>query len=66
MILKFGADWCPPCREMEKTLEENIKQSNGWKVVVIDVDSEGDGIAEIVAQHKVEPIPAVFLYNAGK
>jgi thioredoxin 1 len=41
MILKFYADWCGPCKVLEKTL-----QSIGVKYKSIDVDTkEGEDLA---------------------
>lgn len=63
VIVKFGAEWCPPCRQVEKELDQLAKSYAGKiSVVKIDVDQQPD-----LAQHyRVRSIPHLFLFVEGK
>ncbi|MFJ5213639.1 thioredoxin family protein [Streptomyces sp. NPDC088354] len=39
VLVEFGADWCPPCRQIEPVLRELAREEEGrLKVVQLDVD----------------------------
>lgn len=59
-IVDFFATWCPPCQKMGKVLEEQVKKSNGYRIIKIDCDDEAN--ASICQEHKVKGIPHVYLY----
>ncbi len=62
VLVKFGAQWCGPCRAMEPILEELSKTMNGRvKVVEIDVDQR----RELAVHYKVSSIPRLFLLDHG-
>jgi thioredoxin 1 len=63
VIVKFGAEWCPPCQFIESELDELVKTyGNNVHVVKIDVDARPD-----LAQHfRVRGIPHVMLFQYGK
>ncbi|MBL8891369.1 MAG: thioredoxin family protein [Planctomycetaceae bacterium] len=63
VLVKFGATWCGPCREIDaelKKLEDSYRQQ--IKVVQIDVDERPD----LVEKAGIEQIPHLFLYVDGK
>ena len=63
VLVKFGAQWCGPCRAMEPTLEELSKTMKGRvKVVDIDVDEK----KELAVHYKISSIPRLFLLDHGK
>jgi thioredoxin 1 len=67
-IVKLGADWCPPCRQMKPVIKELTAELKG-KVNVIDVDIDKErGLAR---QYKVNLIPTTLFFdrkgkNVGK
>lgn len=62
VVVKFGADWCGPCRMMEPVLDQFSMSEPGVSVVRINVDQHGD-----LAQHYgVSSIPRLFLFEQGK
>lgn len=62
-IVKFGAPWCGPCREVDVELHK-LERSFGEKVQVrrINVDQRPD----LVKKCSVERIPHLFLYVNDK
>ncbi|WP_437227014.1 thioredoxin family protein [Planctomicrobium sp. SH661] len=63
VLVKFGADWCPPCRHMEGVLDRAEGRLAGKvKIVRIDVDEK----PEIAQHYGVSGIPRVMLFQDGK
>ncbi|MCC9654413.1 thioredoxin family protein [Rhodopirellula halodulae] len=59
VLVKFGAPWCGPCRQVDKelaSLEEDVR------VVAIDVDEAPD----VAAQFGIQSIPRMFLVRNGE
>jgi len=65
VLVKFGAQWCGPCRAMEPTLAEIAKTMKG-RVKVVDIDVDVDQRKELAAHYKVSSIPRLFLLDHGK
>ena len=58
-MLKFGASWCGPCKQVNKVLEELPEYIT---VVEVDVDEEDD----LVSEFGIRNIPALFYYVNGQ
>ena len=54
-IEKFGANWCGPCKVLDKTLE----QVSGIEIVKHDVDEE----PELTEEKKIRNVPVLIFYN---
>lgn len=54
-IEKFGANWCGPCKVLDKTLE----QVSGVEIVKHDVDEELD----LALERKVRNVPVLIFYD---
>ncbi len=56
ILVVLGAEWCGPCKQLEKELESPIAVSifQRWVVVKVDVDKE----AVLVKDWKVNAVPA--------
>ena len=55
-VLKFGAEWCMPCKVLNKNLE-NFTECEVVKYDVDDVDED------MLSQFKVRNIPVTLLLN---
>ncbi len=63
VLLKFGADWCGPCRQTDQALDHATADLNGRvKIVRIDVDQK----PELARHYGIQSIPRVMLLDHGK
>lgn len=65
-VIKFGADWCGPCKMIENDLHKYYEQlpDNVMKAI-IDVDVSFDLYAYLKSKRIVTGIPAVLCYYKG-
>ena len=63
VLVKFGADWCPPCRHMEKVLDDLAPRvGDRVKIVRINIDEKQN----LASHYRVSSIPRVFLFKNGQ
>lgn len=63
ILVKFGADWCGPCRMMEKSLDGFEQVSRGSVAVMrINVDQN----PQLAAGFRISSIPHTFLIANGE
>jgi thioredoxin 1 len=63
VLVKFGAEWCPPCREIEKELDA-LAKSASVDVTVVKLDmNQNRALAE---HYHVSRIPCLILFKNGK
>ena len=63
VLLKFTADWCPPCRMMEPVLAQIAAERQGQlRVVSLDVDSN----PQTQATYRVLAMPTLMVFRAGE
>lgn len=60
-LIKFGADWCAPCKKMEPVLKQ-FKTLGLCEVTSVDVDEN----PEKAAEYEVKGIPAFVWLKDGK
>jgi len=63
VVVKFGAEWCGPCKMMEKTLASLEEELPDVKFAHIDVE-ECD--QEIVEEYSIMNLPTVILFKNGE
>jgi len=56
-LLKFGANWCGPCRALEPTLE--LIESDMPEINIYNVDIDLN--KELTVQFGIRSVPAVFI-----
>lgn len=60
VVIKFGAEWCGPCKAMKPTLNQLEEEGN---VVVGDVNADVE--SELCQKFKIRSIPAMFYFKNG-
>lgn len=60
-IVKFGAEWCAPCRAIAPTLEQ-ISKDLSVEVLSVDIDEN----LEDAAAYNVRAVPTLILFKDGQ
>jgi thioredoxin-like negative regulator of GroEL len=64
LIIKFGADWCGPCKKIERLVKEWFDRTNHKvQCAIIDVDESFDVYAFLKSKKMVHGIPAILCYE---
>ena len=63
VIVKFGAEWCGPCRMMESQLDQ-VDQQLGGKVRVVRIDV--DEHPELSDHFHISGIPDTMVFHQGQ
>jgi len=65
-MIKFGAEWCGPCRMIKPTVNKLMEKYNtdGSEVKITDVDVDAD--ASIASKYGVRSIPTMVFLRDGK
>jgi thioredoxin 1 len=69
-VVKFGAEWCGPCKVIEKSFEDLSKDINsrsghefeGIQFVKIDIDKEQD----LAKEYGITAVPTTMVFKDGK
>lgn len=59
-LIKFGADWCNPCKIQNKEFEENPPKI---ELQIIDVDKSDE---DLVSKYNIKNIPVTILIDNDK
>lgn len=63
VLVDIGANWCPPCRKMQPTIDQ-VKKAQGTKLYFLAVDG---GVDINVMKHlQFETLPTFIIYKNGK
>ncbi len=63
VLVDFGAEWCPPCKQMEPVLQQlNKEKGNLYTLVRVD----GGNDIEVMKAQNVEALPVFIVYKKGK
>ena len=63
LILKFGADWCGPCKMIDPIIED-LKKSDyfNYEIQSINVDE----MQKVSQEYNVRGIPTIIFFKDGK
>jgi len=62
VLVKFGADWCGPCRMVDKELDKLRGRVPSLDIVKIDVDEK----PHLASHYGVSGIPRLILFRQGQ
>ena len=66
IIIKFGAEWCGPCKQIEEFVHEKFASlPEKVQPVLIDIDDSIDVYAFLKAKKIVPHIPTLLCYVKG-
>ena len=60
-VIKFGADWCGPCKRLEPIIETLVNKNTDVDFQKVNVDTE----AEITVQYGIRNIPVIVFLKDG-
>ena len=67
VILKFGAEWCGPCKRCEKQVRKWFDKINSKYIttIVVDIDESFEIYAFLKNKKMIQGIPAILMYKKG-
>lgn len=61
-VVKFGAEWCGPCRMLDGMLETYANEQSDVNVCIVDVDKSPD----LAWAFWIRSVPMSFFFKDGK
>ncbi len=69
IIIDFYADWCTPCRELDKKTfhdQHVVKESVKFSMIKVDLTKEADvDVLQLLTKYDVKGVPTVIFLDAG-
>ena len=66
VIIKFGADWCGPCKKIEgMVMDWFSKMPNNVQTVYVDIDESFEVYAFLKNKKMLNGIPGILMYKKG-
>lgn len=64
-LLKFGAEWCGPCRVLEQTLH-GLDAEKTKDVLFGEISIDSDETENLASDYKVRNIPVLIVFENNK
>ena len=67
-VVDFVADWCIPCREMERTtfLDARVRhQAERFAMFMADITAESEQVDDLVDRYQVRGVPTVIVFDSS-
>lgn len=61
-VIKFGAPWCGPCRQIDPIIKKMEAEETPYVIGSVDVDDN----SEISTEFGIRSIPAILIFKEGK
>lgn len=61
VVVKFGAQWCAPCKQIQPTLDTQAAAHPDVTVVLVDVDLD----PTFASTFKIRSVPVLVQFNGG-
>lgn len=66
LIIKFGAEWCGPCKRVETDIIEWCKKMpDNVQTAIVDIDESFEVYAYLKNKKMCKSIPAILMYIRG-
>lgn len=66
LIIKFGAEWCGPCKKVQGNISEWFSMMpNNVQTVIVDIDESFEIYAYMKNKKMLKSIPAILMYKKG-
>jgi thiol-disulfide isomerase/thioredoxin len=66
VIVKFGAEWCGPCKRIEEQVYTAFQQMPpNVQPIIVDVDESFEIYAFLKSKKMVKSIPTILCYEKG-
>jgi thioredoxin 1 len=62
--VKFGAEWCGPCKTLDKRIEE--AEEKGFSVKIGECDIDDEEVYEIGSMYGIKNIPFICAFKDGE
>ena len=64
LIIKFGADWCGPCKIIKDDIHSVfLKMPNNVQSVIVDIDNSIEIYTFLKSKKMINGIPVILCYN---
>jgi thiol:disulfide interchange protein DsbD len=66
MLIDFAAEWCIPCREMDRTTyvhPEVLREAERFRMVKADITQENEATTRVVERFQVRGVPTIILFS---
>jgi len=60
-VVKFGAEWCAPCKKLAVYLDKLENEFINYKFISVDIDN----IPNLAKQYQIRSLPTIIIFKNG-